>query len=164
MNCTIETVSQPVMTKPVELELTGCAVGPAPCQLPRLASARNSGCSQGLSAKASLERPNLTNGQILQRELRTRGLMLGESSSTIVNVCVRSFGLSACRVITLRPAMYVADSYRAPNPEAAVEIIAANPWAVLVSCTDEAPLASSTFEAAQPERPTFKTEACDYWA
>ena len=36
--------------------------------------------------------------------------------------------------------MYVADSYRAPNPEAAVEIIAANPWAV--SCTDEAPLAS----------------------
>jgi transcriptional regulator len=38
--------------------------------------------------------------------------------------------------------MYVPDSYRAPNPEAAVEIIAANPWAVLVSCTDEAPLAS----------------------
>jgi hypothetical protein len=68
--------------------------------------------------------------------------MLGESSSTIVNVCVRSFGLSACRVITLRPAMYVPDSYRAPNPEAAMEIIAANPCAVLVSCTDEAPLAS----------------------
>jgi hypothetical protein len=40
----------------------------------------------------------------------------------------RSFALSACRVITLRPAMYVPDSYRAPNPEAAVEIIAANPW------------------------------------
>jgi hypothetical protein len=38
MNCTIEPVSQPVMTKPVELELTGCAVGPAPCQLPSLAS------------------------------------------------------------------------------------------------------------------------------
>jgi hypothetical protein len=32
--------------------------------------------------------------------------------------------------------MYVADSYRAPNPEAAVEMIAANPWAVMVSCTD----------------------------
>src|SRR5215216_1727276 len=28
MNWTIEPVSQPVMTKPVELELTGCAVGP----------------------------------------------------------------------------------------------------------------------------------------
>jgi transcriptional regulator len=83
MNCTIETVSQPAVTKPVELELTGCAVGPAPCQ-----------------------------------------------------------GMSACRVITLRPAMYVPDSYRAPNPEAALEIIAANPWAVLVSCTDEGPLAS----------------------
>jgi hypothetical protein len=53
------------------------------------------------------------------------GLDAGESSSTIVNVCVRSFGLSACRVITLRPATYVPDSYRAPNPEAAVEIIAA---------------------------------------
>jgi hypothetical protein len=52
--------------------------------------------SQGRSAKASLERPHLTNGQILQRELRTRGLMLDESSSTIVNVCGRSFGLSAC--------------------------------------------------------------------
>jgi transcriptional regulator len=38
--------------------------------------------------------------------------------------------------------MYVADSYRAANPEAAVEIIAANLWAVLVGCTDEAPLAS----------------------
>jgi transcriptional regulator len=38
--------------------------------------------------------------------------------------------------------MYVADPFRAPNPEAAVEIIAANPWAVLVGCTDEAPLAS----------------------
>jgi hypothetical protein len=67
--------------------------------------------------------------------------MLGESSSTIVNVCVRSFGLSACRVIMLRPAMYVPDSYRAPNPEAAVEIIAANAWVVLVSFSDEAPLA-----------------------
>jgi transcriptional regulator len=42
----------------------------------------------------------------------------------------------------LRPAMYVADPFRAPNPEAAVEIIAANPWAVLVGCTDEAPLGS----------------------
>ena len=62
--------------------------------------------------------------------------MLGESSSTIVNVCVRSFGLSACRVITLRPARYVPDSYRAPNPEA-VWSIAANPCAVLVSRTDE---------------------------
>jgi hypothetical protein len=60
--------------------------------------------------------------------------------------------------------MNVADSYRAPNPEAAVEIIAANPWAVLVSCTDEAPLASSTFEAAEPERAIFETEARDYWA
>jgi hypothetical protein len=68
--------------------------------------------------------------------------MLGESSSTVVNVCVRSLGLSACRVIRLRPAMYVAGSYRAPDPEAAVEIIAVNPWAVLVSCTDVAPLAS----------------------
>jgi Putative FMN-binding domain len=68
--------------------------------------------------------------------------MLGESSSTIVNVCVRSFGLSAGHAITLRPAMYVPDSYRAPNPEAAGEIIAGNPCAVLVSCTDEAPLAS----------------------
>jgi transcriptional regulator len=38
--------------------------------------------------------------------------------------------------------MYVPDSYRAPNPEAALEIIAANPWAVLVSCTDEGPVAS----------------------
>jgi hypothetical protein len=38
MNCTIEPVSQPAMTKPVKLELTGCAVGPAPCQLPSLAS------------------------------------------------------------------------------------------------------------------------------
>ena len=60
--------------------------------------------------------------------------MLGESSSTIVNVCVRSFGPSACRAITLRPAIYVADSYRAPNPEAAVEIIAATRgrcWAVV---------------------------------
>jgi hypothetical protein len=27
-------------------------------------------------------------------------------------------------------------------PEAVVEIIAANPWTVLVNCTDEAPLAS----------------------
>jgi hypothetical protein len=45
-----------------------------------------------------------------------------------------------------------------------VEIIAANPWAVLVSCTDEAPLASSTFEAAEPERAIFETEARDYWA
>ena len=93
---------------------------------------------------------------------------------------VRSFGLSACRVITLRPAMYVPGSYRAPNAEAAVEIIAANPWAVLVGCTDEARLAShipvildrerrarrdaartsraseSTFEAAEPERPIFE--------
>ena len=38
--------------------------------------------------------------------------------------------------------MYVPGSNRAPNPEAAVEIIAAIPWAVLVSCTDVAPLAS----------------------
>jgi hypothetical protein len=68
--------------------------------------------------------------------------MLGESSSTIVKGFARSFGLSACRVITLPLAMYVPDSYRAPNPEAAVGIIAAKPWAVLVSCTDEAPLAS----------------------
>ena len=42
----------------------------------------------------------------------------------------------------MRPAIFVPDSYRAPNLEAAVEIIAANPWAVLVSCIDEAPLAS----------------------
>jgi predicted FMN-binding regulatory protein PaiB len=34
--------------------------------------------------------------------------------------------------------MYIPDSYQAPNPEAAVEVIAANPWALLVSCTDEA--------------------------
>jgi hypothetical protein len=68
MNCTIVTVSQPVMTKPVELELTGCAVGLSPYQL-LVCLLCNSGCSQGLSAKASLERPNLTNGQILQREL-----------------------------------------------------------------------------------------------
>jgi hypothetical protein len=53
--------------------------------------------------------------------------MLGESSSTIVNVCVRSLGLGASRVVTLRPAIYVADSYLAPNPNEAVEIIAANP-------------------------------------
>jgi hypothetical protein len=38
MNCTIEPVSEPVVTKPVKLELTGCAVAPAPCQLPSLAS------------------------------------------------------------------------------------------------------------------------------
>ena len=65
---------------------------------------------------------------------RIGSLMLGESSSTIVNFCVRSFGPSACRAITLRPAIYVADSYRAPNPEAAVEIIAATRgrcWAVV---------------------------------
>jgi hypothetical protein len=37
MNCTIVTVSQPNMTKLVELELTGCAVGHAPCRLPSLA-------------------------------------------------------------------------------------------------------------------------------
>ena len=68
--------------------------------------------------------------------------MLGESSSTIRQRLCRSFRLSACDVITLRPAMYVPDSYRAPNPAAAVEIVAANRWAVLVSCTDEAPRAS----------------------
>jgi hypothetical protein len=67
-----------------------------------------------------------------------------------------------------------------------VEVIAANPWALLVGCTDEAPLAShipdsrlirrarrdaartsrasqSTFEAAEPERPIFETEARDHW-
>jgi transcriptional regulator len=82
--------------------------------------------------------------------------------------------------------MNVADSYRAPNPEAAVEIIAANPWAVLVSCTDEAPLASHIpvildregepaatllghLARANPhsrllsQRPIFETEAIDYW-
>jgi hypothetical protein len=68
--------------------------------------------------------------------------MLGESSSTIVNVCVRSFGLSACRVITLRPAgMFPIPTER---------LIQRRPWrslppmrgAVLVSCTDEARLAS----------------------
>jgi hypothetical protein len=99
MNCTIVTVSQPVMTKPVELELTGCAVGPAPCQLPSLASLQEI-CSQGLSANASLERPHLTNGQILQRKLRTRGLMLGESSSTIVKVLPDHSALSRHRRAT----------------------------------------------------------------
>jgi hypothetical protein len=69
--------------------------------------------------------------RFLQSDLRTRRLMLGEPSSTIVNVRVRSFGPSAYRLITLRPAMYIPDSYRAPNPEAALEIIAANPRAVL---------------------------------
>jgi predicted FMN-binding regulatory protein PaiB len=81
--------------------------------------------------------------------------------------------------------MYVADSYRAANPEAAVEIIAANLWAVLVGCTDEPPLAShipviSTENAShtrrcpdisrelihirgsERKRPIFETEARDY--
>ena len=74
------------MTKLVEIEVTGCAVGPAPCQLPNLASLQEVMDARKVSAKASLERPNLTNGQILQRQLRARGLMLDQSSSTIVNV------------------------------------------------------------------------------
>ena len=57
-----------------------------------------------------------------------------------------------------------------------MEIIAANPWAVLVSCTDEAPLASHIpvilDRGGEPgatllgrfARANFETEARDYWA
>ena len=73
----------------------------------------------------------------------------------------------------LRPAMYGPDSCRAP-PEAAVEIIAAKPWAVLISWYDEARLASHMILdregepgatllghlGAERERPIFESEAC----
>jgi Putative FMN-binding domain len=79
----------------------------------------------------------------------------------------------------VRPARYVPDSYRAP-PEAALEIIAANPWAVLVSWDRRAPLASHIpvildresepgvtllgHLRAERERPIFESEARAYWA